>query len=39
VLALIAIGAGEAVGEDAAFEIAAEGALDIGGRGAIEMLG
>ena len=32
VLALVAVGAGEAVGEDAAFEIAAEGSLDMGRR-------
>ncbi len=31
-LALVAVGAGEAVSKDAAFEIAAEGSLDMGRR-------
>ncbi len=38
-LALIAVGAGKAVSEDAAFEIAAKGALDIGGRRLVELSG
>jgi hypothetical protein len=38
-LALIAVGAGKTVSEDAAFEIAAKGALDIGGRRLVELSG
>jgi len=38
VLALIAISAGKTMSQNAAFEIAAKSALDIGGRGFIEML-